>query len=165
MKTQTVVKYQDATAPADPTREGYVFTGWNGSYVDVESNATAVATYEEEQVLYNYWGILREGVTASNITAHEVELLSGSNTTVYASGDVAELNYGPVNYELYAFAYPKSYGDVQETYWEDPRYPSDMSIFDKVELTIAGVVYNVYIIKEDYAVDSEGDDFIFHYVF
>ena len=42
---QTVYAGEDATPPADPTREGYTFTGWSGSYQNVQANATLTAQY------------------------------------------------------------------------------------------------------------------------
>ena len=47
LKTQTVIEGESATPPSDPTRDGFVFTGWNGTYTNVTSNATITATYTE----------------------------------------------------------------------------------------------------------------------
>ena len=46
LKTETVESGKSATAPADPTRDGYVFTGWDKSFVGVTSNLTVTALYE-----------------------------------------------------------------------------------------------------------------------
>lgn len=46
LSTQRVYKNEDATAPAAPARTGYTFTGWNGSYTNVQSNLTLTAQYE-----------------------------------------------------------------------------------------------------------------------
>ena len=42
---QTVYAGEDATPPADPTRAGYTFTGWSGSYQNVQASATLTAQY------------------------------------------------------------------------------------------------------------------------
>ena len=42
---QTVYAGEDATPPADPMRVGYHFTGWSGSYQNVQSSATLTAQY------------------------------------------------------------------------------------------------------------------------
>ena len=42
---QTVYIGDNATPPANPTRVGYHFTGWNGPYQNVQSNATLTAQY------------------------------------------------------------------------------------------------------------------------
>ena len=46
LKTETVYEGNNATPPADPTRTGYHFTGWSGSYQNVQSNITVTAQYE-----------------------------------------------------------------------------------------------------------------------
>lgn len=47
LKTESVLEGADATPPTDPSREGYVFTGWSGSYINVQSNLTVTAQYSE----------------------------------------------------------------------------------------------------------------------
>ena len=47
LKTETVESGKSATAPADPTRSGYVFTGWNCDYSNVVSNMEVIATYSK----------------------------------------------------------------------------------------------------------------------
>jgi uncharacterized repeat protein (TIGR02543 family) len=46
LKTQTVESGKSATAPADPTRDGYKFTGWDKDFSSVTSNLTVTALYE-----------------------------------------------------------------------------------------------------------------------
>ena len=48
LSNQTVEYGASATAPANPTREGYIFDGWNGSYENVVSNVTITAIYTEK---------------------------------------------------------------------------------------------------------------------
>lgn len=45
LKTQTVEEGSSATPPSNPTRDGYTFTGWLGSYTNVQSNVTVTAQY------------------------------------------------------------------------------------------------------------------------
>ena len=47
LKTQTVEEGSSATAPSNPTRDGYTFIGWSESYTNVTSNLTIMAQYEE----------------------------------------------------------------------------------------------------------------------
>jgi|GEM_PF-6240462 len=39
---------KDATAPANPTRPGYAFTGWDIDFTNVQSNLTVTAQYEQQ---------------------------------------------------------------------------------------------------------------------
>ena len=45
LKTQQVPAGGNATAPADPSREGFVFTGWDRGYTNVRTNITVTAQY------------------------------------------------------------------------------------------------------------------------
>jgi uncharacterized repeat protein (TIGR02543 family) len=45
LKTQLVTKGDDATAPADPSRTGYTFTGWDTDFTNVTQNLTVKAQY------------------------------------------------------------------------------------------------------------------------
>jgi surface protein len=45
LKTQTVEEGSSATAPADPSRAGYTFTGWDKSFSNITSNLTVSAQY------------------------------------------------------------------------------------------------------------------------
>uniref|UniRef100_UPI0035DD894E InlB B-repeat-containing protein n=1 Tax=Wenzhouxiangella sp. EGI_FJ10305 TaxID=3243768 RepID=UPI0035DD894E len=46
LDTQTVDHGSDATAPTDPTREGYTFTGWDVPFDNVTEDLTVTAEYE-----------------------------------------------------------------------------------------------------------------------
>jgi hypothetical protein len=48
LKTQTVAYGGAATAPTDPTREGYTFIGWDVAFNYITGNLTVTAQYEED---------------------------------------------------------------------------------------------------------------------
>lgn len=45
LKVQNMYQGDDATPPADPSRTGYTFTGWSGSYQNVQQSVTLTAQY------------------------------------------------------------------------------------------------------------------------
>ncbi|HQM84212.1 MAG TPA: InlB B-repeat-containing protein, partial [bacterium] len=49
LKTETVDHGSDATAPADPAREGYTFSSWDADYTNVTANLTVNAQYTINQ--------------------------------------------------------------------------------------------------------------------
>ncbi len=51
LKSESVQKGQAATAPAEPTREGYTFTGWDKSFTNVQSDLTVNAVYTQNSVV------------------------------------------------------------------------------------------------------------------
>ncbi len=57
LKEETVVRGNSATAPADPTRDGYVFIGWNKGFANIQADTTITAQYAEDTVyLVGSWG-------------------------------------------------------------------------------------------------------------
>ena len=46
LSEQSILEGNSATAPSNPTREGYKFVGWNTSYTNVKSDLTITAQYE-----------------------------------------------------------------------------------------------------------------------
>ena len=47
LKTETVEEGKGATAPAEPTREGYKFVGWDKDFAEVRGDLEVTAKYEE----------------------------------------------------------------------------------------------------------------------
>ena len=47
LKTEKLEQGADATAPADPVREGYTFVGWDAVFTNVQSDMTVTAIYSK----------------------------------------------------------------------------------------------------------------------
>lgn len=47
LKQETVEQFESATAPADPSRPGYIFIGWDRDFSCVTENMTVTALYEQ----------------------------------------------------------------------------------------------------------------------
>ncbi len=51
LKTEQVLQGQSATPPANPTREGYTFIGWDTDFTNVQSDLLVKALYEQNTAL------------------------------------------------------------------------------------------------------------------
>jgi len=88
LKSETVEHGKSASAPADPTREGWKFTGWDTDFSQVTGDLTVGAKYEEKQTividlteqLYTYDGTPKPFVIKGNVT--------DGFTVIYAGGSV-----------------------------------------------------------------------------
>jgi len=82
LKTDTVVRGSDATAPAEPVRDGYVFIGWNKSFANVQSDLTITAQYAEDTVYlvgsFNDWVLNTEMTGSGDVVSVTLELNEGT---------------------------------------------------------------------------------------
>ena len=53
LKTQTVTEGASATAPSNPTRDGYTFVGWDKGFTNITSNLEVIAQYEKNKTNIN----------------------------------------------------------------------------------------------------------------
>ena len=91
LKTQTGIKSgESATAPANPTRPGYVFDGWDKDFSNITGDLTVTAKWTP--ILYNITYILKDETTGAEtqVFATETDL----NNVIY--GDVKNV-YGDPN--------------------------------------------------------------------
>ena len=76
---QTIEAGQNATKPADPTKDGFDFKGWtlNGSAYDfntaVNSNITLVAAWDQQQVQPTVYTVTFDSNGGSAVTAQSIE--------------------------------------------------------------------------------------------
>ena len=61
LKVETVESGKNATAPADPTRDGFTFIGWDKTFDNITGNLTVTAQYQE---------IISPTVMVHNVTAN-----------------------------------------------------------------------------------------------
>ena len=102
---QTVYVGEDVVPPADPTRTGYHFTGWSGSYENVQASATLVAQYNPDMFTVRFldWN---GDVLKSELVAYEEDATppddptregfrflgwSGTYTGIVAATDITAL--------------------------------------------------------------------------
>ncbi|MBP5723755.1 MAG: InlB B-repeat-containing protein [Bacteroidales bacterium] len=72
LKTEEVAAGESATAPTEPTREGYDFAGWDTDFSNVTSNLTVKATYTEKE---------KADYTALNAAIAQAEALTEDDYT------------------------------------------------------------------------------------
>ena len=102
LSTQVVDVEASATAPADPTRAGYIFLGWDKDFSSITGNLTVTAQYEEVVVnllgSFNEWSA-EEGkmtATADNIYTKTLELEAGTYIFKILTEDVWYGNNGTI---------------------------------------------------------------------
>ncbi len=113
LDTQAVEKGGDATAPSDPKREGFVFTGWDKEFTGVTQDITVTAQYEiaglQLVVDYSYEGskiavtLYLEGDVS--ISAIELKMSFYLNHASYADCELAQISYADANYVDGVFYY------------------------------------------------------------
>lgn len=89
LKTQTVASGGAASAPANPTRDGYTFTGWDKDYNHVTSDLVVTAQYAKNPIItftQNSGGyVLCNGIRYVGNSTVSVQRGSSVNITIYAN--------------------------------------------------------------------------------
>lgn len=89
LKTQTVASGGSASAPTNPTRSGYTFTGWDKDYNHVTSDLVVTAQYAKNPIItftQNSGGyVLCNGTRYVGNSTVSVQRGSNVNITVYAN--------------------------------------------------------------------------------
>lgn len=103
-----VIKYgEDATKPADPTRDGYTFTGWDKTFTNVTEDLTVTAQYEKNpDFTPQNLSVTREAVgdderitlswdKVDGVPSYEIVLKNGENvlamSNTFGQNSVAQL--------------------------------------------------------------------------
>jgi uncharacterized repeat protein (TIGR02543 family) len=137
LKTQTVEHGDAATAPADPTRTGHSFTGWDKDFTNVTSDLTVTAQYD-----INTYSVSFEsngGDTVSALTG------VGYGATITEPADPTKTGY------TFAGWY-KEAGLSNEWDFESDTVASDVTLYAK---WIAATAYKV----EHYRQNIDDDNY------
>jgi len=90
VKTQTVARGGYATAPSDPTKEGYKFAGWSVPFNNVTSNLTVTAQWERLTTPINpgvvLYGIIYDANDGSGRVSELQRFISEGDINTYKAG-------------------------------------------------------------------------------
>ncbi|MFA6160285.1 MAG: InlB B-repeat-containing protein [Parcubacteria group bacterium] len=90
LKSETVNYGGSATAPADPTRTGYTFTGWDIAYNNVTTDLTVTAEYSIDTYTITYNG---NDNTEGTVPADQTKTYAVDLTLQTNSGTLVKTNY------------------------------------------------------------------------
>ncbi len=120
LKTEIVEHGKQATAPADPQREHYVFTGWDTTYSDITTNVTIRAMYEPAQ--YTVTFVSWDGQVLKTETVAYTESATAPDAPAREGYDFSHWSHDYTNVssnlEVTAVYTPKEY-TVQFVDWDD----------------------------------------------
>ena len=91
ISTQSVAKGEAATAPADPTRAGYTFTGWDTDFSNITADIVVTAQYEEITTEYTEPTFVVNNATAADGTV-EVTVSMYKNPGIVSYGLTIEFD-------------------------------------------------------------------------
>ena len=99
LKTEQVEEGQSATAPSNPTRNGYIFIGWDVDFTNVTSDLLVTAQYEEIIVKYKFNNTLYDLIPEFNaeFTGYAYEdIVDGEVTTrtIYSNSLPTMVRFG-----------------------------------------------------------------------
>ena len=96
LKRQTVVHGQDATPPADPTREGYTFVGWDFDYTNVVWDLAVHAEYvKNAETVYTveYHAGANGWIEGADWHAHDLRVAGFTSPMYRAQSKVEKLRF------------------------------------------------------------------------
>ena len=118
LDTQTIAAGEAATAPAEPSRDGYAFVGWDKGFENVTADLTVTAVYEENPLPPTVNIVTDGGITVSidESTIEKMVAVTGCNPLTL---EVIPTDNGFVI---------KLFADGKEVAYNDPKTPIKISV-------------------------------------
>ena len=170
LKIETVEEGRNATAPNNPTRNGYTFTGWDKSYDNITASITITAQYEivENQTCINYIDNGDGTTTAKfsingdvNIAMMELQLSFDLTNATYSNCEILVSGSADANYtdgifyfslmsaeditedtDLFSITFTNGTGNVGISFTVVDSSVSDGTFTNITTVTIVGTTYN-----------------------
>ena len=131
LKTESVEAGKSATSPANPTRDGYTFKGWDKDFNIVNSDLIVTATYEKENEALTYFTVTFKDYDGRTIKTESVE--KGKSATAPAN---------PTR-DGYTFkGWDKAFNNVVSNL-------SVMATYDRITFTVTFKDYNGTVLKQE----------------
>ncbi len=137
LKTESVEVGSGATAPEDPTRDGYTFTGWDVGFTNVTSNLTVTAQYESVVKTYKVIFIDEIGNIISEQTVEE--------------GKSAVEPEAPVKSGYTFIGWNNDFTNVTSNLYVMPQYEKI-----KLNYTVNFVDYDATVLKTETVLEGNG---------
>jgi len=132
LKTQSVEYGSNATPPTSPTRTGYHFTGWSGSYTNITGTTTITAVYD-----INTYTIIFNSNGATGGSMNDQELTYGISTAL------SKNNFVRIGYRFGGWTWNS------ETYDDEQDILNLTTTNDETLTFVAIWVANTYTIQFD----------------
>lgn len=170
LKTETVNSGEGATAPTDPTRNGYTFMGWDKTFNEITESITVTAQYEivENQTCINYTDNGDGTTTAKfsingdvNIAMIELQLKFDLTNATYKEYEILVVGSADANYsdsvfyfslmsandittdtDLFSITFTNGTGSVGIYFTVVDSSVSDGTFTNITTVTIVGTTYN-----------------------
>ena len=124
LKVEEIEKGKNASAPNTPEREGYLFTGWLGTFTNVQSDITVTAQYKEKE--------------ETTKTAYTVQFVDYDGavlkTEQVEQGNNASAPTSPTRSGYTFTGWNRSFSDIQENITVTAQYETIATLTPAVEV-------------------------------